>query len=69
VMITSPSHVTSSSPRLRLPAFGTHVCGVMCAADGRPAGQGTTLPTYDVRIAAFVKASANPGVRAWSPPV
>jgi hypothetical protein len=69
VMISPPSPVTTSSPRLRLPAFGSHVCGVVCALEGRPAGQGTTLPTYDVRIAAFVKGSANPGVRAWSPPV
>jgi hypothetical protein len=69
VMISFPTRVaTSSSPRLPLSVSIADYRGRVCV-QGPVAGQGTTLPTYGVRVTAFVKGGATPGVRSWSPPV
>jgi hypothetical protein len=69
MLITCSVHAASPSTRLPLSALNTgSQLGVSIEGGGRGTS-GTTLPTYDVRVPAFLKGDAFPGVRAWSPPV
>ncbi len=66
--ITHTTPATTSSMRLRTPAFPVGSPGG-ASVEGRRMTAGTSAPTYDVRVPAFVKGDAVGGVRAWSPPV
>ncbi len=68
MVIISGTFAKSPSTRLRAPAFGWSSVDVACIPGSSPA-EGAAMPTYAVRVPAFLKGSAFPGVRAWSPPV
>ena len=66
MLISQTTTATTSSVRLRLPAFPQ---GFGASIEGRPMTAGTSAPTYGVRVPAFVKGDAAVAVRAWRPPV
>lgn len=68
MVISYGTSATTPSTRLRLPALGWSCVDVSCIPGGSPS-DGAAMPTYAVRVPAFAKGSAVPGVRAWSPPV
>ncbi len=66
--ITYASSATTWSMRF---AWSAVAAGAPWASltDNRFGVTGTALPIYGVRVPAFPKGDAVPGVRAWSPPV
>jgi hypothetical protein len=67
MFITNPM---PASPSMRLlPSAPGSTAQLGESIEGRRSVTGTTAPTYDVRVLAFLKGGAFPGVRAWSPPV
>ena len=68
MLISQPPSATTSSVRLRLPAF-PNGSRFGASIEGRRMTAGTSAPTYDVRVPAFVKGDAVVAVRAWRPPV
>lgn len=69
MLINHQMLTTNPSMRLLLSAPNADaLLGVSIEGGGRGVS-GTTLPTYGVRVPAFLTGGAFPGVRAWSPPV
>jgi hypothetical protein len=68
MLISQTIAATTSSVRLRLPAF-PQGSRFGASIEGRPMTAGTSAPSYGVRVPAFVKGDAVVAVRAWRPPV
>ncbi len=68
-MLTNSPFLATTSPTCLLPFAPFSGARLRMSNAGRFGASGTPLSTYAHGVPAFIKGSAVPGVRAWSPPV